>query len=470
VATTNLVWIVNAYVLTFASLILLGGRLGDRFGRRRFFALGLVIFTGFSLACALATSERELIAFRAAQGVGAALLAPLALSIIVDAYPPERRTFAVGLWAAVAGIGFAAGGVVGGLLLAVLPWPAIFWLNVPVGIVGLLLTAAFVRESRDPQARHLDVAGAFLVSAALVVLTVGLVETDVRRWLSLFTLSSLGAAALLLVAFVLHEKRTAEPMFPLAFFRRRVFTAANVVYLLMYASTAGMLFFMTLYLQNVLDYSALETGLAFLFLSVPFLLVAVFGGRVRQKMRSDRLIGVGKLLAAAGTSWLALLGQTSGLAPIAAAFTLTGAGFGLAVPALSAAAVGAIETEHAGVASGVLNSSRQVGAALGLAIVATASAFAATRAWDDYVATLPASVQTEARGFTGAVTGADSEAVAAKLGDQAGAQASDAFVSGFRTAMIVAGAMVLAGFLVVVFALGAKKVDAEAIVPSSEQR
>jgi DHA2 family multidrug resistance protein-like MFS transporter len=231
-----------------------------------------------------------------------------------------------------------------------------------------------------------------------------------------------------------------------------------------------MLFFMTLYLQNVLDYSAFETGLAFLFLSVPFLLVAVFGGRVRQKMRTDRLIGVGTLLAAAGTSWLALPGQTSGLAPIAAAFTLTGAGFGLAVPALSAAAVGAIETEHAGVASGVLNSSRQVGAALGLAIVATASAFAATRAWDDYVATLPASVQTEARGFTGAVTGADSEAVAAKLGGQAGAQASDAFVSGFRTAMIVAGAMVLAGFLVVVFALGAKKVDTEAIVPSSEQR
>ena len=184
VAGGNLVWVINAYVLPLASLILLAGTLGDRYGRRRVFLAGFVLFTVFSVGCALSTSDELLIVFRALQGAGAALLAPLSLSILVDAYPPERRAWAIGIWATVAGIGFGGGPIVGGLLIELFDWSAIFWMNVPIGIAGALLTLAFVRESRDPNARRLDLLGAALVSAGLFCLTFALIETDQHAWTS----------------------------------------------------------------------------------------------------------------------------------------------------------------------------------------------------------------------------------------------------------------------------------------------
>src|SRR5262249_35675158 len=297
VATDDLVWIVNAYVLTFASFILLGGRLGDRFGRRRFFVVGFAIFTAFSAACALSTDEGRLITFRALQGVGAALLAPLALSIIVDAFPAERRPFAIGVWAGVAGVGFAAGAGVGGLLLAVFDWPSGFWVNVPVGIAAIGLTLAVVRESRDPSARTLDLEGAALASAGLVCLTIALTEVEDQGWLSVFTISFLLAAGVLLVAFVCHEARASEPMLPLGFFRRPAFGTANAMYALLYASFGGMVFFVTLFLQNVWGYSPLETGLSFLFLSVTFLVVATFEGRIQGRLGTSFVVVAGSAVA-----------------------------------------------------------------------------------------------------------------------------------------------------------------------------
>ncbi len=208
VSSGNLVWVINAYVLSLASLILVAGTLGDRYGRKRVFVAGFVLFTIFSIGCAVSTTDGMLITFRALQGAGAALLAPLSLSILVDAYPPERRAWAIGIWATVAGLGFAGGPILGGLLISAFDWSAIFWLNVPVGIAGALLTLAYVRESRDPNARRLDLIGAALVSAGLFCLTFALIESDDHAWTSAFTLGFLGAAAVLLALFVAREART----------------------------------------------------------------------------------------------------------------------------------------------------------------------------------------------------------------------------------------------------------------------
>ena len=300
VSTGNLVWVINAYVLPLASLILVAGTLGDRYGRRRVFLAGFGLFTIFSVGCALATSDDMLIVFRALQGVGAALLAPLSLSILVDAYPPERRAWAIGIWATVAGFGFGGGPILGGLLIELFDWSAIFWMNVPIGIVGMLVTLAFVRESRDPNARRLDLGGAALVSAGLFCLTFALVESDQHAWTSAFTLGFLGAAAALLALFLVHEARYSDPMLPLGFFRRRVFARANVLYAVLYAALAGTLFFVSLYFQNVQGYSALETGISWLVMNVPFLVVSVVAGRIQGRFGARRVVLTGTVLGGLG--------------------------------------------------------------------------------------------------------------------------------------------------------------------------
>jgi DHA2 family methylenomycin A resistance protein-like MFS transporter len=458
VATDNLVWIVNAYVLTFASFILLGGRLGDRFGRRRYFVVGFGVFTAFSAACALSTDEGQLIAFRALQGIGAALLAPLALSIIVDAFPAERRAFAIGVWAGVAGVGFAAGAVVGGLLLAVFDWPAVFWVNVPVGFAAIALTLAVVRESRDPSARRLDLEGAALASAGLVCLTSALTEVEDQGWISVFTISFLLAAAALLVGFVYHESRSPEPMLPLGVFRRSAFATANAMYSLLYASFGGMVFFVTLFLQNVWGYSPLETGLSFLFLSVTFLVVATFAGRIEGRLGAPTVVVAGCALATVGMLGLATLGEESPFAHVAASFVVISVGFGWAVPGLSTTAMTAVEPEHAGVASGVLNSARQVGSAVGLALLASVNALVATRAWENFADTLPAATRTEALSLTTDVLGGQGEEVGAAVPGTT-ADAFDAFLSGYRAALLVASGLTATAAILAVRAARARGRD-----------
>lgn len=404
VSSGNLVWVINAYVLSLASLILVAGTLGDRYGRKRVFVAGFVLFTIFSICCAVSTTDGMLITFRALQGAGAALLAPLSLSILVDAYPPERRAWAIGIWATVAGLGFAGGPILGGLLISAFDWSAIFWLNVPVGIAGALLTLAYVRESRDPNARRLDLIGAALVSAGLFCLTFALIESDDHAWTSAFTLGFLGAAAVLLALFVAREARTPDPMLPLGFFRRRVFARANALYAVLYAALAGVLFFISLYFQNVKGYSALETGVSWLTMNVPFLAVSVIAGQIQGRFGARRVVFVGTLLSGIGVLAFAPLGVGSSFALSIPAYVIIGFGYGLCVPALSTVAMGAIEVQHAGVASGVLNTSRQVGAAVGLAALTAIGVAAAGGPWSN----------------------------------------AASFVTGMRWAMIVAGALVLA--------------------------
>jgi EmrB/QacA subfamily drug resistance transporter len=418
----NLEWVVNAYVLALAALILVGGTLGDRYGRRRVFVSGLAVFTLGSALCALATDDPQLVAFRALQGAGAALMAPLALSILVDAFPEEdQRTTAIGIWAAAAGLGFGLGPILGGVLIELFDWSAIFWVNVPLGLVTAALTLAAVRESRNPDARRLDPLGAVLASAGMFLLTFALIGTNQHPWLSLRTLALLAAAVALLAAFVAWQRRAPAPMLELGLFHNRRFLSGSVVYGIAYLALAGVLFFMTLYFQNVRGWSALETGLSLIPLNLPFLAVTPFAGRIVHALGSARTAGFGILLVALGTATLAALSVDAAYAQAVVGYVLVGFGFGLVVPAVSSAAMSAVPPAHTGVGSGVLNASRQLGAALGLAVLGSISVAAVTRSW----------------------TGPDAVVQRVAGGELGGAAAHDAFMAGLHAGLWTAAAATL---------------------------
>jgi MFS transporter, DHA2 family, methylenomycin A resistance protein len=460
VTPANLEWVINAYSLALASLLLIGGALGDRFGRRRVYVTGIVVFTVFSAACALSSDDPQLIAFRALQGVGAALMAPLTLAILVDAFPGERRTTAIGIWAAVAGLGFGLGPVVGGLLIEAFDWSAVFWVNVPLGALAVTLTLVGVRESRDPSGRPLDPAGTVLGAAGLFLLTYGLVLTNDHRWLSAAVLVCLGAGAALLAAFVVWERRAPNPMVPLALFRRARFGAANAIYLLAYLALAGMFFFLTLYFQNVRGWSALKTGLSWIPLNVPFLLVTPFAGRINARLGAARVSAAGVLVAGVGMLGFTQLALGSSYSSVWPFYALVGLGYGLAVPAVATAAMAAVPGARAGAGSGILNSSRQIGTAIGLAVLGSVSAAAVARAWDDRVAALPPPVRDEAASLTRRVAGGEGGAVGSLVGSQATRPAYEAFLSGLHAAMWVAVAALAAATVIALAGLRASRAPA----------
>lgn len=453
VTPANLEWTISAYVLALAALIVTGGTLGDRFGRRRVFLVGLAVFTMGSAACALARDDPQLILFRALQGAGAALMVPLTLSILVDAFPPAERPTAIGIWASVSGIGFGAGPIVGGLLIARLDWSAVFWVNVPIGIVAALLTFASVRESRDPGAGALDPVGTVLVTAALFLVTFALIETNAHPWLSVYTLSLFAGAALALAAFVVHERRREHPMVPSELVLSGPFRAACLVYALAYFALAGTFFFATLYFQNVRGWSALRTGLSWIPLNLPFLAVAPLAGRIGRRFGTGPTSAVGLLAGALGIAALARLDVDSPYLAAWPAYLLIGLGYGLAVPAVSAAAMGSIPAARAGVASGILNASRQVGAAIGLAVLGSLSVAVAGGAWRARVSSLPSDVQGRAETLVQQVAGAEGQAIGALIGQEAVAPAYASFVVGLEVALLVGAAAMLAATVIAVTGL-----------------
>ena len=446
-------WTINSYVLTFAALILLGGKLGDRFGRRRMFLVGLAVFTIMSAACALSTTDQMLIAFRAMQGVGAALMNPLSLSIIVAAFPRRQVSTAIGVWAGISGLGMAIGPLVGGALVESISWSAVFWINVPIGLVAAVATLAFVAESREPGTHHLDVVGAGLVTAGLFALVFGLIETNSHSWTSLFTLSWLAAATVLLALFVAWEARAREPMLPLRFFRSRRFSVASVAVAFVGLGLFGVIYFLTLYFQNVKGYSALEAGLATLPLTGMLMLVAPMTGKLQQRFGNRALMSAGLLLAAGGLLGLTQLTVDTGYMEIWPFYIMMGGGIALALPSTSAMAMGAVETERAGIASGVINASRQVGAAMGIAILGAVGATLAGNAWADGTAGLTGAAAARADTLTGAVIGGQGAVVGQAAGPAAEQVALEAFVSGVRGAMWVAAGLLLAAALVGFFGL-----------------
>jgi MFS family permease len=441
-------WTVNAYVLALASLIIVGGTLGDRYGRKRLYLIGLAIFAIFSAACGLARTDLELIVHRALQGVGAAIMAPLTLSILVDAYPPDRRTTAIGIWASVAGLGFLAGPIGGGVLIALSGWSAVFFVNIPIAAVGFAVAAASVRESRNEAARALDPVGTILVTIGLFLLTFALIESNVHHWaVHVHPLPRRGRprGPPRLRG---HEARIAHPMVPLGLFRDVVFCAANVLYTLAYAALAAMFFFVTLYYENVKGWSAVKTGMSWIPLNLFFLSVSPLAGRIVRRLGMAWTVGGGFALAGVATVGLGRLDVTSSYAAAWPWYLLNGLGYGLLVPAVSSAGLGAIPSERSGVGSGILNSSRQIGAAVGLAVLGSISVATASASWRAALGALPDGARGAPPHMIQQVAGAEAHAVAAVLGPAVLVPALDAFIAGYRLALTMAGILLLAGAVI----------------------
>jgi EmrB/QacA subfamily drug resistance transporter len=373
-------WVVNAYTLTFAGFLMLGGRAADLFGRRRIFILGLTVFTLCSLLGGLAQNGPWLIAARAAQGLGGAILAPATLSILVTTFtdPGERRR-ALGAWSATAASGAAIGVLAGGILTSYFGWRWVLFVNIPIGIV--LLAGAWLslaREAGPIERRPLDLTGAVNVTAGLAVLVYGIVSTDVYPWGSGRTIVTLAIGAALLVAFVATELWIAkDPLIPLGIFRRRALAAANGIAVTIGAALFGFYFFLSLYLQEVNGYSPLRTGLAFFPAGVSTLTGALVGTRIVQVLGPRRQLILGPGLAAAGMLWLTMLKAGDPyLSHVLVPLVLVGIGIGLSFVPMTLAATAGVPVNEAGLASGLINTTRQIGGALGLAIMATAAASA----------------------------------------------------------------------------------------------
>ena len=368
-AISELEWVVNAYALTFAVLMLSGGKLADLFGRRRIFLLGLIVFSGASLACGLSSTIGQLIAFRAFQGVGAALMMPATLAIISAAFPPRQRGLAFGIWAGVSAMALAIGPLVGGILTQHIDWSWIFFVNVPVGILGVVVGSMVITESRDTTTQSLDLPGLVVSGAALFALTFGLIEANSYGWTSPTILGLFAAAAAGLALFIWIELRRRAPMLDLSLFRSRTFTGANIVAFLVTLAMFGVFFFMSLYVQQILGYSPVQAGAIFLPMTILIILVAPIAGRLSDKIGSRWLMAGGLTLVAGSLAIFSRLGVDSGFWDMLPGLLIGGIGMALTMTPMTAAAMGSVPVTKAGIASGVLNTFRQVGGSLGIAVM-----------------------------------------------------------------------------------------------------
>jgi EmrB/QacA subfamily drug resistance transporter len=370
----NLQWIVNAYALLFGGFLLLGGRAGDLIGRKRIFLLGVIVFTGASLVCGLAQNETALILARGVQGLGAALVSPAALSIVTTTFKEgAERTKAMGVWAAIAVGGGAVGLLLGGILTDVFSWPWIFFVNVPVGIVTFVLSLRLVPESKDEAAhRSFDLAGAVTVTGGLVALVYGIVRSNQTGWGSAEVLGFLALAAVLLIGFVVIERRSAEPLVRLSIFAVRTVRGANAVMFVVACGLFAMFFFNTLYLQRVLGYSPLEGGLAFLPFTAGVIIGAGLSQRLLPALGAREVPIIGLMMAVAGLLlFLRLTPDGTYLVDLLPGIMLTSIGMGLTFVPVTLIATSGIPSGDAGLASGLFNTSQQIGGALGLAILST---------------------------------------------------------------------------------------------------
>jgi len=442
-SSANLQWTIDAYILTFAALILLGGKLGDRYGRKRMFIVGLGIFTLSSMLCALSSSDSELIAARALQGVGAALLNPLSLSIIASTFPRKQLPTAIGIWAGVSGLGLAVGPLVGGLLVEKASWSAVFWVNVPIGVIAVLVTIWAVHESRDPSTSNLDLPGTTLITLGLAALVWALIKSGEHGWGSAYTLGFMAAAVVLLGAFVWWERRIADPMLPLAFFRKRAFSVASAVVSLVGFGMFGVIFYITLYFQNVQGYSPLQAGVRSLPMTMMLMAVAPLAGKLNATLGPRLQLTVGMLLSSAGLFGLSLIEVHSSYNAIWPFYALMGAGLAFAMPAVSSTGMAAVDPRKAGVASGVINASRQVGGALGIAVLGSVGASLTRSRWNDTLPTLSADAQAKLAGKGDLVLGGQGALLGRIAGPEAKAASLDAFMHGVTGALLCGGALML---------------------------
>jgi EmrB/QacA subfamily drug resistance transporter len=401
---SELQWVVTGYALTFAALMLIGGKVADAFGRRLIFVIGIAIFTTASLWCGLADSSDELIAARVIQGVGAALMNPATLSIIAATFPPHQRGTAIGIWAGVSALALAIGPLVGGLITQHVDWSWIFFINVPVGILAIAASYLFIDETRDQTHERLDLPGLATSGVGLFALTYGLIEANTYGWTSTRIVGAFVVAAFMLTVFVLLERHQRAPMLQLDLFRNSTYTGANLVILLVALAMFGVFFFVSLYMQNVLGYSAVQTGAAFLPMTILIILIAPIAGRASDRIGSRGLLTVGMLLVAGQLLYFSRLGVDSSFWNLLPGFLVGGVGMAMTMTPSAAAATRSVPVDKAGVGSAVLNASRQVGGSLGIALV-------------------------------GAIIAADANGVASP----------EAFVDGFQTALLVTAGIAALG-------------------------
>ncbi len=366
---SELEWIVAGYALSFAALMLIGGKVADAYGRRLIFVVGIVVFTLSSLACGLAGSGQTLIAARVVQGAGAALMNPATLSIIAATFPPRERGAAIGIWAGVSAMALAIGPLVGGLITEHLSWSWIFFINVPVGVLGIAASFILIPESKDTSHERLDVPGLLTSAVGLFALTYGLIEANTFGWTSGRILAAFAVAVLALVGFVELERRQRAPMLDLTLFRNRTYTGANVAMLLVALAMFGVFFFVSLYMQNILGYSAVQAGAAFLPMTLLIIFVAPIAGKMSDRIGSRWLMTTGMTLIAVQLVYLSQLGTDAGFWNLLPAFVVGGLGMSLTMTPSAAAATRAVPVDKAGVGSAVLNAFRQVGGSLGIAVM-----------------------------------------------------------------------------------------------------
>jgi EmrB/QacA subfamily drug resistance transporter len=370
VDVSSLEWVVNAYFLTFAVLMLTGGKLADLFGRRRIFILGLVVFTLSSLACGLAANGETLIAARAVQGVGAALMNPATLSIITATFPPRQRGMAMGIWVGVSAVALALGPITGGLLAEHADWSWIFFINVPIGAFAILAARIVIRETKDTSLQQrLDLPGLATSGAGLLALTYALIEANAKGWTSAEILSLFVVAAVGFAAFITLERRQRAPMLDLSLFRNRTFTGANLTMLLVALAMFGVFFFVSLFVQNILGYSPVQAGASFLPMTLCIIFFAPVAGKLSDRIGSRWLMSGGMALVGVSLVLFSLLDETSSFWNLFPALLVGGAGMAMAMTPTTSAAMGSVPVDKAGVGSGVLNSSRQVGGLLGIAVM-----------------------------------------------------------------------------------------------------
>jgi EmrB/QacA subfamily drug resistance transporter len=372
---STLEWTVNAYGLAFAAGIITAAALGDRYGRRRVFSLGLALFTGASAACALAPSAGALVAARTVQGVGAAMVMPLSLTILTAAFPPERRGAIVGVWGGIAGLAVAIGPLVGGAVTQGLDWHWVFWVNVPIGVVAVVLSAILLAESRGPATR-LDLPAVALASGGAVSLVWGLVRANDVGWGSPQTVATLSLGILLIAGFVAWERRASEPMLPLRLFGSVGFSAANLTGALMSAALTAAAFLVAQYFQGVLGLSPLDAGLRLLPWTATPLLVAPLAGALSDRIGQRPLMVLGMFLQGAGFVWIAMVASTAvGYDRLILPLVIAGVGVSMVVATAPTAALNAVSPPDMGKASGANGTLQRLGGALGIAV--TTAVFAA---------------------------------------------------------------------------------------------
>ena len=418
----SLQWVVSAYALLFGGFLLLGGRVADLLGRRRLFVAGLVVFTAGSLFSGLAWSEGALIGARALQGLGAALITPAALSILTTTFAEgKERNVALGAWGAVGAVGAVAGLLLGGVLTDSLGWQWIFFVNIPVGVVGLVSAPLLLEESRDARIKSFDVPGATLVTGGLVALVYAITQANTNGWTSVETFSFFAGAVVLLAAFVAWELRTPEPLVPFSFFRLRTVVAANAVGLVQGTASLAMFLMLTLYMQQVLGYSAMQTGLAYLAVAGTAIFWSTLAVQLTTRIGAKPVLVVGMAALSAGLVYFTRVSvDGSYTADLLPGFLLIAIGLVFSGVPVSIVAVAGVRSSEAGLASGLINTSQQIGGAVGIAVLSAI----ATSTTDDRLA--------------------------------AGSAAPGALTDGFRNAFVVATVIALIGVVVALFAVRRK--------------